>query len=131
MQAYDIPIHDIKDIEFTQTTDWISAGEVVVAVVVLIFVLIYIIRKTKKHNAVDYYQDLTDAAGLKDVRQRAYEITRIGAYLADKNELTKMRYVELCESLQEYKYKKIVSEFSDETKKIFLSFLDAINTCRK
>lgn len=127
MQSYDIPLHDIRDIKFVQATDWLVIGEVVVVTVLLLFVLMYVARKAKRGSVADYHKELLDAMAIKDARQRAYEITRIGAFLADKNELTRMRYDELCESLREYKYKKAVPEFSAETSNVCLRFIAAID----
>lgn len=127
MRSYDVPLHDIRDVQFAQATDWVTIGEAVVIVVVLLFVFRYVARRVKRDGVADYPKEFLDAVNLKDVRQRAYEITRIGAFLADKNELTRMRYDELCESLQEYKYKKTVSEFSAETNNACLRFLAAID----
>jgi hypothetical protein len=117
-QSYDIPLHDIKpivEVEEYSLYYFLGTAFVVALLVVLIGYLIY--NYFQRRNAFDLRKEhlrLLNSLDLKNTKESAYMITTFGATFKDDSPRHKEMYEDLTERLEEYKYKKEVSEFSEE-----------------
>ncbi|MDY0124062.1 hypothetical protein [Sulfurimonas sp.] len=118
-QSYDIPLHDIKPIVEVQEYSLYYFLGIVSVVLLLLGALGYLIYKYfKKRNAFNLRKEnfrLLSSLDLNNTKESAYLITSLGATFKDDSPRHKEMYENLINRLEEYKYKKEVQKFSQET----------------
>jgi len=115
----DIKIHDIKPLlEINDHSFYIFVALICLA---SIFVLgsAYLVFRFFKHRNLynkktDYLQKL-GALDINDTKKTAYGITHYGEIFKDDSTRHKEMFLNLSQRLQQYKYKKEVESFDDET----------------
>ena len=119
-QVPNIPLHDIKPLleiqeySFYYLLALIAVGVVIVSAVV--YLLYKFIQRRNRFNIRAEHLKLLNNLDLSDAKAAAYEITQLGATFKDDSERNLNAYETLVEHLENYKYKKNVSEFDEETK---------------
>jgi hypothetical protein len=118
-KTHDIALHDIKSIVDIQDYSFYYFLGLVGFCIVVLFGILYLLykwyKKTKTFNVRKYNAELLFALDLKDTKKSAYAITNYGDIF--KNDSP--RHIEIFSNLngrlEEYKYKKSVNSFDDET----------------
>ena len=126
----DIKLHDIKDlVEVPDYSIYLYYGLIIFAII-LVCSLIYLgYMYYKKRNIKtirkEYIKNLKNI-DFSNSKKSAYEITKYASYIAatprEKNMLEN-----LIQTLDKYKYKKIVPNIQDEVKHSLELFMDAID----
>lgn len=124
-----IKINDIKDI--VQIPDY-SVFYLFTIILFSLIIFIFLCIKIYKHyfnqnkkNRKKYLKELENI-DLSDTKKASYLITKYSRLLVN-NEENKHLYDKLNIRLEEYKYKKNISVFDDELKKLFIDFKGKIH----
>ncbi|MEA1982619.1 MAG: hypothetical protein U9N39_03650 [Campylobacterota bacterium] len=130
-EHFDIPLHDIKPlIEIQEYSLYYSVALGIVSTIILFSVLYLLIKYLKNRNKFNIraeHLSLLNAITYEDAKKDAYDITLYGATFKDDSQRHSNAYRALVDSLEEYKYRKNVDAFSDETKHhidIYLGMID-------
>ena len=94
----------------------------VIALILIAYYLYRYLRREKKKNYQKVYLKELNAVDLADAKQSAYTITHFGGLL-EKDEEQQKAYLKLVDSLEVYKYKKVVNEIESELDTQYKSFL--------
>ncbi len=119
-QVPKIPLHDIKPLleiqeySFYYLLALIAVGVIIVSA--LGYLLYKFIQRRNRFNIRAEHLKLLNTLDLSDAKAAAYEITQLGATFKDDSERNLNAYETLVEHLENYKYKKYVSGFDEETK---------------
>ncbi|QSZ41270.1 hypothetical protein GJV85_03820 [Sulfurimonas aquatica] len=119
MENLEIKIHDIKPLMEIQEYSLyylivlVVAGAIVLSVVV--FFILKWFKNRNKFNIREEHKKLLLAIDFKDAKKAAYEITLFGATFKEDSQRHTKTYIDLQEKLEEYKYKKSVNAFDNET----------------
>lgn len=125
----EIKLHDIKDLsEIPDISIYLFFILLVVGVAFLslILFLIYKYFFNKKKNERKKYYKILEELDLTKSKQSAYTISKYARLLVSNTREEKL-CEELIEILESYKYKKDVSEISDDVKIVFGRFMDNID----
>ncbi len=118
-QPYDIPLHDIKPIIEVQEYSFYyflgSLGLGILLISAIMYLLYRWYKKLKSFNLRVEYKKQLDALDISDTKNAAYALSHYGEIFEDDTHQHKEVYTELSVLLQEYKYKKSVANFEDET----------------
>ncbi len=126
-----LKIHDIKPIvEIPDYSIYLYYGLIVCAVLFGLFILYWVYRlitKTKKvSHDKEYFKILKDIE-FTNVKNAAYTMTKYGRLLA-KDERQKSLLEDLYHSLEEFKYKKVVSAtISNDVKVKYDNFMESLD----
>jgi len=125
-----IKIHDIKPIVIIPDHSiYLYYGLIVSAIIIcsiLLFWIYRVITSKKVSNDKEYFKILKDI-DFGDVKNSAYTMTKYGRLLA-RDERQKLLLDELYSSLEEYKYKKIVSStLSNDVKLKYDNFMESLD----
>ena len=130
-EHFDIPLHDIKPLieiqEYSLYYLIVLAVVSSIVILALVYLLVRYIQNRNKFNIRAHHLSLLNAIEFNDAKKDAYEITLYGATFKDDSQRHTNTYKALIESLQEYKYRKNVDLYSDETKHhidVYLGMLD-------
>jgi len=123
-------LRDIKPLlEIPDSTYYIYWGAIILLVVLLVVVVFFIVKKlwdARKINLEKGYLEAMNNIDWKDSKQSAYDATYYGRLLA-----TDVRRKELFSQLEPmlaaYKYKKVVDDIDDATKKQFNLYVQVAN----
>lgn len=131
MQNYEIKLHDIKPLVDIQEYSLYYFIALVSVVILFLLVLTYIfIKWYKKRNRINLRQEhlkILNTINMQDAKVAAYEITLYGLTFKDDSEECYKAYENLQNNLQNYKYKKYVDNFDEETKRYLDIYLGIIN----
>ncbi len=118
-QQYDIPLHDIKPIidvqEYSLYYFLGSLGLGILLISVIVYFLYRWYKKLKAFSLRAEYKKQLDALDISDTKNAAYALSHYGEIFRDDTPQHKEVYIKLSILLQEYKYKKSVANFEDET----------------
>jgi hypothetical protein len=118
-QNYDIPLHDIKPIvDVHEYSLYYFLGAIGIALILLcgIVYLLYIwYKKRKTFNTRVYHAKLLKELDLSETKKSAYAISSYGYIFKEDSPRHSEMFKNLSERLEEYKYKKEVDKFDDET----------------
>ncbi len=118
-KIYDIPLHDIKDIvEVQEYSFYYFLGTLIFALVVfgaLAYLLYKYIQKRNAYNQRKEHYKLLQGIDLQETKKAAYAITDYGYIFKDDGERQAGMYANIVARLEQYKYKKSVDAFDDET----------------
>lgn len=118
-QSYDIPLHDIKPIvEIEEYSLYYFLGLSFFAVVLILGLsyLIYIwLKRKNRYNQRKEHFKLLNGLDLNDTKQSAYAITFYGLTFKNDSSRHQEMYDNLISRLEQYKYKKEVGRYDDET----------------
>ena len=125
----EIKIHDIKPlVEVPDYSFYFFYGLILVACVIFTLLAYYLYKylKNKKQNVrKEYYKSLKNN-NFTNSKKSAYDITKYGTLLA-RSDREKQLLNDLVSKLEEYKYKKDVPNFDDETKALYDNFLNSLD----
>lgn len=126
-----LKIHDIKTIvEIPDYSIYLYYGLIVCAVLFGFFILYWVyvfITKTKKISYDKEYFKILKDINFDDVKNAAYTMTKYGRLLA-KDEHQKSLLEDLYHSLEEFKYKKVVSSMiSNDVKLKYDNFMESLD----
>ncbi len=131
MQSQEIPLHDIKGLVEIHEYSLYYLSALVIVVLILLFGLLYLLYKflqnRKKFNLRKENLMLLHKINFRDAKKAAYEITQLTSIFKDDTLRHERAYKLLVENLESYKYKKEVSEFSNESKHLLENFLGLID----
>ncbi len=122
MQTQELKLHDIKplmpidDYSFYYFLALVIIGGIIVTGV--LFLLLKWFRQRKRHNIRKEHLQRLHAVDLGDAKKAAYELTKYGATFKDDDQRHKEMYENMIQKLSNYKYKKQVGSFDDETKAV-------------
>ena len=130
MPTNEIQLHDIKPlIEIQEYSFYYFSALIALAVLILIGLLYLGWRWFANRNKFDIRAEhlaLLKKIDFNNAKSDAYKITLYGATFKNDSERHERAYQELVEKLEDYKYKKSVASFSDESRdlleKIFRTY---------
>ena len=125
----EIKIHDIKPlVEIPDYSFFILSGLILLGIIIVSLVIFFIYKylKNKKQNIRREYFKKLKELDFKNSKKSAYDITKYGQLLV-KTKREKQLLNDLISQLEQYKYKKDVDNFDDETKALFDRFLDGLD----
>lgn len=126
MQSFDIPLHDIKPIvEVDEYSLYylISLIGASLLVLALVFYAIYFIYKKMKEVSLKKESKIVlESLDFSDTKKTAYAMSRYGDLFKDDSPEHKEIFEKLTQKLLEYKYKKSVASFDDETLALFETY---------
>lgn len=118
-QQFDIPLHDIKpiiDVHEYSLYYFIGGLSLVILLACGIIYLIYIwYKKRGAYNKRKHHAELLNSLDLSDTKNTAYLITNYAYTFKNDSPRHVEMFNNLSARLQEYKYKKNVEKFDDET----------------
>jgi len=118
-KVYDVPLHDIKSIvEVQEYSFYYFLGAVFLAVLalsVLAYLVYKYIQKRNAYNERKEHLKILNSLDLTDTKNAAYAISRYGITFATDGERESEMYKNITSRLEQFKYKKSVKEFDDET----------------
>lgn len=130
-EVFDIPLHDIKpliDIPEYSLYYLIALSSLAL---LLIFGILYLIihwwRKRNRFTLRAEHLKLIKSIDYSDAKKEAYEITQYAMTFKDDSERHQRAYENLVENLQQYKYKKHVDKFNDETMHLIENYVGLID----
>jgi len=119
MQSYDIPLHDIKpivEIEEYSLYYFLGISFFAVALILGVAYLIYTkLQKRNRYNKRKEHFNCLNTLDLSSTKESAYDITFYGATFKNDSSRHKEMYDNLLGRLEQYKYKKDVDAYDDET----------------
>ncbi len=125
-----LQINDIKTIvEIPDYSIYIYYGLIILAVSLLAILIYFIYNyfKSKKSSKEKEYFNLLKDIDLSKQKQAAYTISKYGRFLV-KDERQKRLFEELDNSLEEFKYKKIIEKKIPNTIKLqYETFLESLD----
>ncbi len=118
-KIYDVPIHDIKGIvEVQEYSLYYLLGTLVFTLILfgaVAYLLYKYIQKRNAYNQRKEHYKLLQEINLQDTKKAAYAITHYGYIFKDDGERHAGMYANIVERLEQYKYKKNVDAFDEET----------------
>ena len=118
-KIYDVPIHDIKGIvEVQEYSLYYLLGTLVFTLILfgaVAYLLYKYIQKRNAYNQRKEHYKLLQEINLQDTKKAAYAITHYGYIFKDDGERQAGMYANIVDRLEQYKYKKSVDAFDDET----------------
>lgn len=131
MQNLEIKLHDIKPlVEIQEYSFYYFIALVGTIIILLVIVIYFLIKWYKNKNRFNVRQEhfkLLSEIDMQDSKLAAYAITFYGLTFKNDSEEHTLAYEKLQDTLQNYKYKKYVSNFDEETKKYLDTYLGMIN----
>jgi len=125
-----LKIHDIKNIvEIPDNSIYLFYALIIFSIllVLLLLFLTYQYFKLKKPSKQKEYYKILQNINFDNQKESAYTISKYGQLLA-KEELEVMLIDELIDDLEEYKYKKNISNtISDNIKNKYHRFMEIVN----
>jgi len=114
-------LRDIKPLlEIPDSSYYIFMALVFLSIALLLVIIVFLVKKFWKKKKIDmqkvYFYQFKNL-DWKNVKQSAYEATKLGRKLTFKNERAKEIYEQLVPMLKAYKYKKEVPSLDEETLK--------------
>ena len=130
-EVFDIALHDIKPlIEIQEYSLYYLIGVSVIGTVILLSLLYLAFKYFKNRKKFNIRKDNLSklrAIDFSDAKSAAYAITTYGKTFKDDSDRHTRAYDALLDELENYKYKKDVENFSDETKHIFEIYLGLLD----
>lgn len=126
----DIPLHDIKPLVEVPDNSFVYlviAG--VLLAIALVLILLWAYKAYKKSKIISLRKmnlQKLHAIDKSNTKEAAYQISEYGRFLAQSEE-EKAAFGKLQSILDQYKYKKEVSRFDEETLSAYQDFLEALN----
>ena len=119
-------LRDIKPlVEIADNSIYLYWGLIVlggIVLVVAIYILIKKIKPIKRTNKAKEYLEILKTIDWSKPKEASYSATHYGRLLA-RDERRAELYVQLVPMLEQYKYKKEVSQLDDDTKRQFELFI--------
>ncbi len=119
-------IEDIESIVSIPDYSIYILSLIIFVTTLVLFVIGKSIFRKRQQSEFEKYLQLYQEIDLNDSKKAAYLITKYSNILA-KDHKSKEIKERLDENLKEYKYKKEVKEFSDETKNLYHLFLEVVS----
>jgi len=118
-KTYDIPLHDIKTIVEVQEYSMYYLLSIITLSIIVIGVLAYLlykfIQKRNIYNQRKEHYKLLSSIDLSDTKKAAYALSLYGYTFAKDGERQTGMYQNISARLEQYKYKKDVEKFDEET----------------
>ena len=118
-QQFDIPLHDIKPIvdvhEYSLYYLLGAIGGAILLACAIMYLLYVWYKKRKAFNLRRHHAKLLNSLDLSDTKNSAYAISSYGFTFKDDSTRHVEMFNNLNQRLEEYKYKKNVEKFDDET----------------
>ena len=118
-KTYDIPIHDIKSIvEVNEYSLYYLIGVSIVSVLVvggLLYLTYKWLQKRNQYSQRKEHYKLLHSIDLSDTKKAAYAISLYGSTFKDDGERQTGMYKNITQRLDQFKYKKDVEKFDEET----------------
>ncbi len=118
-KIYEIPLHDIKGIvEVQEYSFYYLLGTLILILLFLgavAYLLYKYIQKRNAYNQRKEYYKFLQKINLQETKKAAYAITHYGYIFKDDGERQAGMYANIVDRLEQYKYKKSVDAFDDET----------------
>ncbi len=113
-----LKLHDIKGLVEVPDHSLYLFVAVVVGALLLLIALVYVMYRfkgrKKKLNLQKFYLEQLRSVDLSKPKEAAYTLTKYGRLL-DKDQPQNSAYMTMLDALQNYKYRKNVHAFDDET----------------
>jgi len=130
-EVFDIPLHDIKPLIEIQeySFEYLIASSILGVIVLagLGYLLYIYFRNKNSFNIRKEHAKLLNTLSLKDTKTAAYKITLYGLTFKEDSSRHKQNYEVLVDSLEQYKYKKDVESFDEDTKRQFERFVGMLD----
>ncbi len=124
----ELKLHDIKPLVAIDDYSiyYFSVVVVIATIIVLfaIYMLLKWLRQRKRENIRKKHLEILHNIDLSDTKKAAYELTKYGLTFRDDDERHKELYENMVSKLANYKYKKEVGSFDDETISIINLYRD-------
>ncbi len=118
-KIYDVPLHDIKTIvEVQEYSFYYLLGVIALGVLVLSVLSLLIYKYIQKRNAYNERKEhlkLLNSLDLSDTKNAAYALSKYGLTFANDGVRESEMYKNITSRLEQFKYKKSVEEFDEET----------------
>jgi len=118
-KIYDVPLHDIKTIvEVQEYSFYYLLGTVFLALLalsVLAYLLYKYIQRRNAYNERKEHLKLLNSLDLSDTKNAAYAISKYGITFANDSQRESEMYENITSRLEQFKYKKSVEKFDEET----------------
>ena len=118
-KIYDVPLHDIKTIVEVQEYSFYYLLAIVflslLALLALIYLIYKYIQKLNAYNERKEHLKLLNSIDLTDTKNAAYAISKYGVTFANDGKRESEMYQNITSRLEQFKYKKSVEEFDEET----------------
>lgn len=119
MNSYEIKINDIQPLmEVNEFSLYFLLGYIALAIIFftgLTYIVYYFYKQRKKVNIRKEYKTTLESLNLDDTKKAAYLISSYGSFFKDDSSKHEETYANIMKRLSEYKYKKNVETFDDET----------------
>jgi len=131
MKNYEIKLHDIKPlVEIQDDSLYYFLGLVGLTLLVLITLAYFLFKWYKHKNSFSIRKEhlkFLKKLDMENAKLASYQITSYGATFKNDSDQHLRTFEELIENLQEYKYKKNVQDFDEETKNKIRNYLEMID----
>ena len=118
-KTYDVPLHDIKTIvEVSEYSLYYFIGVITLIILVLTIIIYLVYKYLQKRNAYNQRKEhfkFLNSIDLKNTKNAAYQISKYGATFANDGERQAGMYKNITQRLEQFKYKKDVDSFDEET----------------
>jgi len=118
-KVYDVPLHDIKTIvEVQEYSFYYLLGVIALSVLVLSVLAYFIYKYIQKRNAYNQRKEhikFLNSLDLSDTKNAAYALSKYGLTFANDGQRESEMYKNITLRLEQFKYKKSVEEFDEET----------------
>ena len=116
------PLLEIPDISYYIYWSLIALG-----ILIGLSILFFIVKKLlslRKVNVYKGYLESLKALQMTNPKEFAYLCTLYARQLSDRDEEIKALFVPLKENLIQYKYRKVVSDIDEESKKMLAKYIE-------
>ena len=118
-KQFDIPLHDIKPIVDVHEYSFYYFLGAVGGTIILVFGIAYLLyiwyKKRNAFNIRTHHLKLLNSLDLTDTKNSAYAISSYGFTFKDDSTRHVEMFNNLSQRLEDYKYRKNVEKFDDET----------------
>lgn len=118
-KTYDVPLHDIKNIvEVQEYSFYYLLGVIVLSALVLSTIVYFVFKYLQKRNEYNQRKEhfeLLNLIDLNDTKSAAYGVSKYGATFANDGERQSGMYKNISARLEQFKYRKDVDSFDEET----------------
>lgn len=127
--SIDIPLHDIMPLVEVHEPSIYWFSVLVIGVLVIFATSMLWFSKLKRNKTINerrLHYDALQNIDLKNSKQSAYRISKVGYFFAHDNEQTAEVYQNLFTRLEPYKYSKNVEKIDEETLRDYYRYLEMI-----
>lgn len=131
MQSYDIPLHDIKPLVKIEEYSFIYlvtlSGILFLFLLGLVYFAYHVYKKRQIVSVRSKHKKLLDSLSMSETKNTAYGLSMYGSTFKEDSPEHSEIFDDLLARLEEYKYKKSVNNFDDQTMVLIEKYRGILN----